>query len=149
MTANTMADNSSNEKVGATHIPDVNANYHHEEKEPSVGEYCATRFSTLKPPMHKAPNPIRLLRMLSGKQWLFFLVGFFAWVSPPLFQARLKLTYIDMGRIRFLHRQLNRVRLGRNLWKDEYADNMGHHACAHDEICGLHHFRPRSRSIWT
>lgn len=49
-------------------------------EEKSVGEYCRTRVSTLKPPMHKAPNPITLLRMLNGKQWLFFLVGFIAWV---------------------------------------------------------------------
>lgn len=45
----------------------------------SIGEYARTRFSTLKPPMNKAPNPIRLLRLLSGKQWLFFLCGFIAW----------------------------------------------------------------------
>ena len=63
-----------------------NANGHeiHESQNPekmSVGRYAATRVSTLKPPMLKAPNPIRLLRMLNTKQWLFFLVGFFAWVS--------------------------------------------------------------------
>ncbi|KAH8593438.1 carboxylic acid transporter protein-like protein [Bisporella sp. PMI_857] len=45
----------------------------------SVGKYIATRFSTLKPPMLSAPNPIRLLRLLNGKQWLFFLCGFIAW----------------------------------------------------------------------
>jgi SHS family lactate transporter-like MFS transporter len=53
----------------------------HHPAEMTAGQYARTRFSTLKPPMHKAPNPIRLLRMLSGKQWLFFLVGFLAWVS--------------------------------------------------------------------
>ena len=59
----------------------------------SAGTYFATRFSTLKPPMHKVsyrnsfevleidiflqlPNPIKLLRLLNGQQWLFFLVGF-------------------------------------------------------------------------
>lgn len=46
----------------------------------TVGEYCSTRFSTLRPPMNSAPNPIRLLMMLSGKQWLFFLVAFLSWV---------------------------------------------------------------------
>ena len=45
----------------------------------STGKYIATRFSTLKPPMHKAPNPISLLRLLNTQQWLFFLVAFFAW----------------------------------------------------------------------
>jgi SHS family lactate transporter-like MFS transporter len=48
--------------------------------EMTAGEYAATRISTLKPPMNKAPNPFSLLAMLSGKQWLFFLVGFLAWV---------------------------------------------------------------------
>lgn len=55
--------------------------YESEAPEMSIREYCATRFSTLKPPMHHAPNPFKLLAMLSGKQWLFFLVGFSAWVS--------------------------------------------------------------------
>ena len=41
--------------------------------------YLATRTTTLKPPMAKAPNPTRLLRMLNLQQWLFFLVAFFAW----------------------------------------------------------------------
>ena len=52
---------------------------HHPHKM-SAGEYAVTRISTLKPPMNKAPNPFKLLAMLSGKQWLFFLVGFLAWV---------------------------------------------------------------------
>ncbi|KAG9239946.1 carboxylic acid transporter protein-like protein [Calycina marina] len=52
---------------------------HRSPSEMSAGEYIRTRFSTLKPPMLGAPNPIKLLRMLSGKQWLFFLVGFLAW----------------------------------------------------------------------
>lgn len=51
----------------------------HTPHDMSIGEYARTRFSTLKPPMNKAPNPIRLLRLLSGKQWLFFLCGFIAW----------------------------------------------------------------------
>lgn len=45
----------------------------------SVGRYLSTRLSTLKPPMTKAPNPIRLFRLLNLQQWLFFLVAFFAW----------------------------------------------------------------------
>lgn len=41
----------------------------------SIGRYIATRIPTLKPPMTKAPNPIRLLRMLTFQQWMFFLVS--------------------------------------------------------------------------
>lgn len=45
----------------------------------SVGRYLATRLPTLKPPMHKAPNPFKLLAMLNFQQWMFFLVAFSAW----------------------------------------------------------------------
>jgi len=75
-----MADLNDEKAAGAVHVPDVPL---HESETPhkmSPGKYAATRISTLKPPMHKAPNPFKLLAMLSGKQWLFFLVGFFAWV---------------------------------------------------------------------
>lgn len=45
----------------------------------SIGRYLATRFSTLKPPMDRVDNPIKLLRMLNRKQWLFFLCAFIGW----------------------------------------------------------------------
>jgi SHS family lactate transporter-like MFS transporter len=78
-------DHSSDEKVAATHVPDApGAVESHAPPKMSVGKYAATRFSTLKPPMNKAPNPFTLLGMLNGRQWLFFLVGFIAWVCPTL-----------------------------------------------------------------
>ena len=46
----------------------------------SPREYMATRLSSLKPPMHPIPNPIKLVRMVSAEQWGFFLIAFFAWV---------------------------------------------------------------------
>jgi len=45
----------------------------------SVGRYCATRLSSLKPPMRPIANPFKTLAMLNLQQWLFFLVAFFAW----------------------------------------------------------------------
>ncbi|KLU82435.1 sugar transporter [Magnaporthiopsis poae ATCC 64411] len=45
----------------------------------STSRYLATRVSSLKPPMIKAPNPIRLLLMLDRHCWAFFLVAFVAW----------------------------------------------------------------------
>ena len=45
----------------------------------SAARYLSTRLSTLKPPMHPVPNPIRLLGMLNTQQWLFFLLGFLGW----------------------------------------------------------------------
>ncbi|KAJ5760028.1 Major facilitator superfamily domain general substrate transporter [Penicillium odoratum] len=49
------------------------------EENMSIGRYFATRISTLKPPMNKAPNPIRALMLLNCQQWLFFLVAFLGW----------------------------------------------------------------------
>lgn len=49
------------------------------EKKMSVGRYFATRISTLRPPMNRAPNPFKLLGMLNRQQWQFFLVGFLGW----------------------------------------------------------------------
>lgn len=49
----------------------------------SIGEYIATRFTSLKPPLTKLPNPITLIRELNGHHWAFFMVAFFAWVCAP------------------------------------------------------------------
>ena len=56
---------------------DPNAKY-------GIGEYLARRVTTLKPPMNKAPNPFRALRLLNRQQWLFFLVAFLAWTLDAL-----------------------------------------------------------------
>ena len=59
---------------------EVAQHHHHQNYEHmSAGRYAATRISTLKPPMAKAPNPFTLVRMLNVQQWMFFLVAFFAW----------------------------------------------------------------------
>jgi len=50
----------------------------------SIGEYARRRFTTLKPPMHKAPNPFAALRLLNRQQWAFFFVAFFAWTLDAL-----------------------------------------------------------------
>ncbi|KAJ8111134.1 hypothetical protein ONZ43_g5696 [Nemania bipapillata] len=47
----------------------------------SPSTYLATRVSSLKPPMRKAPNPIRLLRMLDRHHWAFFSIAFIAWLA--------------------------------------------------------------------
>ena len=67
-----MANEGSNEK--GQHVPAAGYEVP-EREETSIGRYLATRFSTLKPPMAKAPNPFRLLLMLNRQQWLFFWVG--------------------------------------------------------------------------
>lgn len=68
------------------------------EEEMSAGRYFATRFSTLKPPMHKAPNPISLLRMLSGRQWAFFAIGFVAWTWDAFDFFTVSLTVADLAK---------------------------------------------------
>lgn len=47
--------------------------------ENSVGRYLATRLTTLKPPMNKAPNPFKTLALLNRQQWVFFMIAFWAW----------------------------------------------------------------------
>lgn len=42
--------------------------------ENSIGRYLATRLSTLKPPMNKAPNPFKTLALLNRQQWVLFMV---------------------------------------------------------------------------
>lgn len=63
----------------------------------SVGKYAATRLSTLKPPMAKAPNPFTLLAMLNTQQWLFFLVAFFAWSWDAFDFFTVSLTVTDLA----------------------------------------------------
>lgn len=63
----------------------------------SIGRYAATRFTTLKPPMAKAPNPFKLLAMLNTQQWLFFLVAFFAWSWDAFDFFTVSLTVSDLA----------------------------------------------------
>ncbi len=82
-----MSDQSEEKIAGVSHIPDVHQDQIHESHHPpkvTASQYAATRITTLKPPMNKAPNPFSLLAMLSGKQWLFFFVGFIAWVRKNI-----------------------------------------------------------------
>lgn len=79
---------SDNEKPTTTHVPshqqgpdgDAFAADIPPHEGMGAGKYLATRFSTLKPPMHKLRNPFKLLAMLTGQNWAFFGVAFFAWV---------------------------------------------------------------------
>ncbi len=50
----------------------------------TAGQYITTRFSSLKPPMTEAPNPLKLVAMITGRQWAFFFIAFVAWVSPSV-----------------------------------------------------------------
>lgn len=45
----------------------------------SVGQYIKTRITSLKPLNHRAVNPIRVLKQLTGMNWLMFLCSFLAW----------------------------------------------------------------------
>jgi MFS transporter, SHS family, lactate transporter len=64
----------------------------------SPARYFGTRFTTLMPPMTKAPNPIRLLRQLNGQQWLFFSVAFFAWTWDAFDFFTVSLTVTDLAK---------------------------------------------------
>lgn len=64
----------------------------------SVGRYIATRISSLKPPMEKAPNPFRLLALLNFQQWMFFLIGFIGWTWDAFDYFTVSLTLTDLAK---------------------------------------------------
>ena len=64
----------------------------------SVGQYLATRLSTLKPAMATAPNPFRLLALLNTQQWLFFGVGFIGWTWDAFDFFTVSLTVSDLAK---------------------------------------------------
>lgn len=71
---------------------------HEQEEDMSAGRYMATRISTLKPPMNKAPNPFKLLALLNFQQWMFFLVAFFAWSWDAFDFFTVSLTVSDLAK---------------------------------------------------
>ncbi|KAK5053060.1 hypothetical protein LTR84_002034 [Exophiala bonariae] len=80
-----------------THAEDYDHERNLSNRHMSVGKYAATRITTLKPPMAKAPNPFTLLAMLNKQQWLFFLVAFFAWSWDAFDFFTVSLTVTDLA----------------------------------------------------
>ncbi|TDZ37345.1 Carboxylic acid transporter protein-like protein [Colletotrichum spinosum] len=74
---------------------------HHEDQTPwhgmSAGRYLATRFSTLKPPMLSAPNPLKLIVMINRRQWAFFAVAFAAWTWDAFDFFTVSLTVTELS----------------------------------------------------
>ncbi|KAG6610122.1 Major Facilitator Superfamily (MFS) [Phytophthora cinnamomi] len=64
----------------------------------SFGEYCRTRFTTLKPPMTKVDNPLTLLAQLNRMQWLQFLVSFIAWSWDAFDFFTVSMTVSDLAK---------------------------------------------------
>jgi len=64
----------------------------------SIGRYAATRISTLKPPMNKAPNPFKLVTLLNRQQWNFFAIAFFAWTWDAFDFFTVSLTVSDLAK---------------------------------------------------
>ncbi|KAJ1331946.1 MFS transporter SHS family lactate transporter [Microdochium nivale] len=71
---------------------------HPDRPPPSVGSYLATRLTTLRPPMIKAPNPVRLIRMLNRRQWAFFMIAFWAWTWDAFDFFTVSLTVSDLAK---------------------------------------------------
>ncbi|KAJ0341445.1 hypothetical protein COL154_011894 [Colletotrichum chrysophilum] len=74
---------------------------HHEDQTPwhgmSVGRYLGARFSTLKPPMLSAPNPLKLVVMINRRQWAFFAVAFAAWTWDAFDFFTVSLTVTELS----------------------------------------------------
>ncbi|KAL7267311.1 Carboxylic acid transporter [Rhizina undulata] len=64
----------------------------------SIGRYAATRITSLKPPGHVPPNPFTTLRMVSWKQWQFFLIAFVAWTWDAFDFFTVSLTVTDLAK---------------------------------------------------
>ncbi|KAF2117454.1 major facilitator superfamily domain-containing protein [Lophiotrema nucula] len=64
----------------------------------AVVEYLHGRSKTLKPTLDPATNPIRLWTSLSLRQWMYFLVGVFAWTWDAFDFHSVTLTYPDLSR---------------------------------------------------
>jgi MFS transporter, SHS family, lactate transporter len=102
-----MVDNSATDKAAEGVPSEQKVEQLHESHAPetmSARRYLATRFSTLKPPMNKAPNPFKLLALLNRRQWAFFFIGFVAWVlePPPICRNNANITSLGMLSISLL-----------------------------------------------
>ena len=88
---------SHNEKLPRDGSPTSSGEIDPTETRLSPGRYAATRLTTLKPPMAKAPNPFTLLAMLNRQQWMFFLVAFIAWTWDAFDFFTVSLTVEDLA----------------------------------------------------
>lgn len=70
---------------------------HPDRPSPSAAKYLATRVTSLRPPMLKAPNPIRLIRMLNRRHWAFFFIAFWAWTWDAFDFFTVSLTTTDLA----------------------------------------------------
>ncbi|CAK7273532.1 Carboxylic acid transporter [Sporothrix epigloea] len=64
----------------------------------TMGQYLGSRFSTLKPVMAEAPNPIRVLGMVTRRQWAFFWVAFLGWSWDAFDFFTVSLTVSDLAK---------------------------------------------------
>ncbi|KAG8783293.1 hypothetical protein FRC15_005470 [Serendipita sp. 397] len=85
---------SANEKMGR-HLDDDFMD--HDDSKMTVKEYLSTRISTLKPPMKRPPNPIKVLGSLSKMNWLMFLLAFLGWTWDAFDFFTVSLTVTDLA----------------------------------------------------
>jgi len=63
------------EKAGAAYVEYSSRSREQPEAKMNASTYIKTRISTLKPTLTLPENPIKLLGLLSRKDWLFFSVN--------------------------------------------------------------------------
>ncbi|KAG9040567.1 hypothetical protein FS842_002986, partial [Serendipita sp. 407] len=85
---------SANEKTGR-HLDDDFMG--HDDNKMTVKEYLSTRISTLKPPMHRPPNPIKVLGSLSKMNWMMFLLAFLGWTWDAFDFFTVSLTVTELA----------------------------------------------------
>ena len=64
----------------------------------SVGEYIATRFTSLRPPLNTTPNPITSLRKLNRRHWQFVMVAWLGWMWDAFDFFSVALTATDIAK---------------------------------------------------
>ncbi|KAA8900256.1 major facilitator superfamily domain-containing protein [Sphaerosporella brunnea] len=64
----------------------------------SLGRYAATRITTLRPTGNPLPNPFTTLRLLTWRQWKFFLIAFIAWTWDAFDFFTVSITLTDLAK---------------------------------------------------
>jgi hypothetical protein len=70
-----MAEVNHEDKGATIHIENESQHQYLLNLQMSLHQYMATRLSTLKPPMKIPPNPLKVLGLLSRRDWLCFAVS--------------------------------------------------------------------------
>ncbi|KIM32985.1 hypothetical protein M408DRAFT_326659 [Serendipita vermifera MAFF 305830] len=76
----------------------VDRDAHMDGQQMSVSEYLRTRIPTLKPPLDRPPNPIKVIKSLTFMNWMMFLCAFLGWTWDAFDFFTVSLTVSDLAK---------------------------------------------------